>query len=427
LKKIKEDVGRTMRQIWLWGAGKYLEKIKEVVIDEKKIAGIIDNSVQLHGMTISGIPVYNPKDIEVNCDDVIIIASYRQYDEIRKEAETIYNIPKKNILCFFDVSANIKKFANDIDPFRWNIINEIISLTQKTEILMHELHNFKYEILAINDKDRIEYPHIGSKKEVLYKIIAEGKSMCRFGDGEMEMIFERKRPVFQVPDKKLGERLREVLESNDEKILICIANNYGSLDEFTYDAASAIRCYLTEEKRREQMQLLDMNKKYYDAYVSRPYILYKDKENAAELFALWKRVWKDRDILLIEGNVTRNGYGNDLFQNAKSLKRLLAPNENAWAYYAQIRQYILEHINKDTLLLISLGPAATVMAYDLANDGYQAIDIGHLDNEYEWFLRHCMERINISYKYVGEVFGGDVVENINDSVYEQQILMRIGC
>ena len=35
--------------------------------------------------------------------------------------------------------------------------------------------------------------------------------------------------------------------------------------------------------------------------------------------------------------------------------------------------------------LLPLGPAATVLAYDLFKAGYQAIDVGHVDVEYEWW------------------------------------------
>lgn len=35
--------------------------------------------------------------------------------------------------------------------------------------------------------------------------------------------------------------------------------------------------------------------------------------------------------------------------------------------------------------MISLGPTATVLAYDLFKAGYQAIDFGHVDVEYEWW------------------------------------------
>ena len=50
------------------------------------------------------------------------------------------------------------------------------------------------------------------------------------------------------------------------------------------------------------------------------------------------------------------------------------------------------------MILITLGPTATILAYDLAMQGYQAIDLGQVDNEYEWFLRHATERIVIEGK-----------------------------
>ena len=78
-----------MRRIWLWGVGKYLEKVKDVVVDEKKVAGIIDNSAELQGKVVFEIPVYNPKDIEISREDVIIITSFRKYNEIRKEAGAV--------------------------------------------------------------------------------------------------------------------------------------------------------------------------------------------------------------------------------------------------------------------------------------------------------------------------------------------------
>lgn len=46
-------------------------------------------------------------------------------------------------------------------------------------------------------------------------------------------------------------------------------------------------------------------------------------------------------------------------------------------------------------MLIALGPTATVMAYDLADMGYQALDIGNVDIEAEWFLRGVDEKIKI--------------------------------
>ena len=45
----------------------------------------------------------------------------------------------------------------------------------------------------------------------------------------------------------------------------------------------------------------------------------------------------------------------------------------------------VELLPKDKLFILALGPMATVLAYDLARLGYRALDLGHIDIEYEWF------------------------------------------
>ena len=58
---------------------------------------------------------------------------------------------------------------------------------------------------------------------------------------------------------------------------------------------------------------------------------------------------------------------------------------------------------ENRLICITLGPAATVLAYDLGKAGIQAIDIGQLDNEYEWYLQGVQERTEIKGKMVAEI------------------------
>ena len=80
---------------------------------------------------------------------------------------------------------------------------------------------------------------------------------------------------------------------------------------------------------------------------------------------------------------------------------------------------------EDALYLLALGPVATVMAYDLAKTGRQAVDIGHLDLEYEWFLRGEGVRVPVPYKYVNEIAGGENVEQIHDEKYESEIKILV--
>lgn len=65
------------------------------------------------------------------------------------------------------------------------------------------------------------------------------------------------------------------------------------------------------------------------------------------------------------------------------------------------------------------------MAYDLAMKGIQALDIGQLDNEYEWYMRGTDKKTKIPGKCVAESVGYRIPDEIEDRLYEQQIIARI--
>ena len=73
-----------------------------------------------------------------------------------------------------------------------------------------------------------------------------------------------------------------------------------------------------------------------------------------------------------------------------------------------------------------MGPTATVLAYDLSMHGIQALDIGHIDIEYEWYLKKDRTHQRIDGKYVSEAVGGDIVTNLECPDYDNQIVYRIG-
>ena len=140
-----------------------------------------------------------------------------------------------------------------------------------------------------------------------------------------------------------------------------------------------------------------------------------------------KKIWEKRDILIIEGYFTRSGIGNDLFNNAASIKRILCPPENAFLVYTKIiNEFKKLKIAKNILILISLGPVASVLSYDFCKMGYQVLDIGHADLEYETYLRKYTTYKRIPYKYVNQAKDGRKnILNITDKNYNKQILKTI--
>jgi hypothetical protein len=83
---------------------------------------------------------------------------------------------------------------------------------------------------------------------------------------------------------------------------------------------------------------------------------------------------------------------------------------------------VKQYADENTLVLCSLGPTATVLAYDLAMAGIQTIDIGQLDNEYEWYLRGADEAIEVPGKCVAGLGQHYEVQIIEDEEYKKQIV-----
>lgn len=268
-------------------------------------------------------------------------------------------------------------------------------------------------------------PMVENDINSLKKIKEERCSVSRFGDGEMALV-NQQNIKFQKHDELLARRLEEVLESNEKDMLICIPNIFrvDSLKYLTYESKVF---WLNEliKNRKIWYNVPKKDKLYYDACITRPYIRSKDKQHSKEIFELLKEIWKERDVVIIEGAHSRLGVGNDLFNNTNSLHRVLCPPKDAFKKYDEILQYVIEYVKKDRLLLISLGPTATVMAYDLHRSGYQAIDLGHIDLEYEWFLKNAKERIMIKNKAVNELAEEALIQECRDEKYQREILVEI--
>lgn len=223
-------------------------------------------------------------------------------------------------------------------------------LNQKDEL--HFQENIEYELRdALRYPAEDFFPHICSGEVAVEKIIHERKSLARFGDGEFSAIAGRTRHKFQAQiDEGLKRRLLEVLQTEEEELLVGIADNYGSLGKYNEQAKREIRCYLNPAVRKEHLRLLDSERIYYDAYVTRPYVMYADNQTdaPAKRFRNLKRIWDKRDCIFVEGQFTGLGAGNDLFDNAASVKRILGPAENAFTRYHEILDFCLAQ-NKDDL------------------------------------------------------------------------------
>jgi glycosyltransferase family protein len=253
--------------------------------------------------------------------------------------------------------------------------------------------------------------------------IRENKvSISRFGDGEIGLMTKKSFVDFQKIDSKLSEELKNVIMSDLDNLLICLPGQFK---------------YINQSKRRERkfwlefIQLhkkdissfLNQNKIYGNTNLTRFYFGNKNKDNATTRFEKIRTIWTNRDLLIIEGEFTRTGIGNNLYENAQSISRIICPAKNAFDKSDLILE-CAKLYGKKKLILLALGPTATVLSYKLSKDGFWAFDIGHLDIEYMWMINKAKRKMPVIGRYVNEV-SNVLEEELDDSflkVYKSQII-----
>lgn len=286
----------------------------------------------------------------------------------------------------------------------------------------------RYRWLVVHPKARRAFQDLtilDSFASIQY-IIDHRCSVSRFGDGELSY-FWGMQVGFQNCDAKLVERLRHVLSVTDAP------NHVVGLPYFLKNVDGTVGITRTFwgdfvcKYGKRLRSCLSEGRTYVDTQISRFYIEYHDYERSTRQLNMLRKIWDNRDVVIIEGTQSRTGVGNDLYDNTKSLHRILGYSTNGFSHYDEMLQAITSHVNpkEGNLILLSYGPTATILAYDLAKLGYQAIDIGHLDIEYEWYLNADTDKGSIKGKYTNEAGGGNRVEECLDERYLSQIICDI--
>ena len=276
-------------------------------------------------------------------------------------------------------------------------------------------------------KDDTKMPDISfyTNEETVNLIVEERKSLARFGDGEFMWMAGESMPSFQRYSPEFGQDLIRAFTSKNNDLLIGIP--YGVFDASKCNLLARMHWRIIRANFLPRLEkFVDLKKIYCDASITRPYIDYKDREFSENIFNLLKRIWNDKDIVIIEGEKTKLGMGNDLLSNAKSIKRIICPAENAYGVLDKIKNSVHKNVSKDILMIAALGPTASILAAQLCDEGYQFIDIGHVEEEYMWFLKHSISRETIEGKYVNES-GVKTCSNIydKDSLYVDSIIDRV--
>ena len=246
------------------------------------------------------------------------------------------------------------------------------------------IENFSYILDGIiSEIQSFEKPYIYDIDTTLDILYEQKMSIARFGDGEFSLIEGCDIP-FQQSSKELSSRLIDVLSSKNSKICIAIPLSLYEVPKKTYNwhfwraVGSRFRMLLKNYIHPECC--------YYPAEITLLTSHLTETQYIDDYFKKIRKIWHNKDIHIIHGEGIFDNFEFDIFDNARSVHHQIAPSKNAFEKYDSILNDALK-VDKNKLIIAILGPTATILAYDLALNGYQALDLGHIAKSYDWYKK----------------------------------------
>ncbi len=218
-----------------------------------------------------------------------------------------------------------------------------------------------------------------SEVESLKRIRDDRLSIGRFGDGEFQLMGGNK-IEFQKRNLSLRMLLRQAFTD------LSMPNYVVGIPTLLMQTEDPISNIWRESiKAGDIHRLLQLERAYHSAFISRPDSLGPEAADAEpDIWNLWRDIVRGRRIVLVQSKDV--GVNQEKFlAEATSIKLVKAPCAHAFTQYDYLKEQVGEH-DAESLFLISLGPTATVLAYELAAVGWQGIDIGQLWKFIEFHL-----------------------------------------
>ena len=190
--------------------------------------------------------------------------------------------------------------------------------------------------------------------------------------------------AFQKASEKIADRLKEVLTAK-------YPNMFVAIPKAIFSPANNIKTVVKDYWRlhgKKYRQIinpyLDLDRQYYSADVTLAYLAYENYD-LATYFQKLRKLWHDKDIAIICGQTIFDKISINIFDCAKSIQYVYGESKNAFDHYDSLLEKA-QKIDKNKIIIIILGPTATILAYDLARLGYQALDLGHIAKSYDCYM-----------------------------------------
>ena len=271
-----------------------------------------------------------------------------------------------------------------------------------SQIPIHEkdVQNALQILKLVEDKYRYELtdekfqktwkPEILDVTTTIDNLLTSRKSLCRFGDGECTLM-KGSGIGFQEYDAELAERLRQILADEQTDCYVGINRYYWYiLDEperNTNPVHYRFYTFNVPQYREFYKAHCNKNKIYVDSCLG-GYMSQKSLEFCQKRFDKLKTLFTDKKLVIVAGETVFDNIQYDFFESAAEKEFVFAPRVNAFRHFNEIIEKLLKY-PKDYLMVLILGPTATVLAYELSKRGYVSYDIGHVPKDYDAFMKRA--------------------------------------
>lgn len=278
--------------------------------------------------------------------------------------------------------GSFKVFLNNLRYiFRYNLKEMYLN----SKDIHFALDHIRYEMPS--DLENAKKIKVLNADDSLEFLCRSNASLARFGDGEISLMFGNDIPC-QVFEEKLGEKLKKALTSFDDNLLIGIPNLFSSYEYANLCLKRHDRVFYGRYTPL-LIPMLSKERVYSFAGFTFPYInvgCNGNEEYFDSYYEKFRQIWDKKDIVVVCGDRTFKEIQYNIYDNAKSIEYICAPTNNAFREYDEILS-LIKTKEKDKIIILILGPTATALAYDLAQIGYQALDLGHLCKDYDAYKR----------------------------------------
>lgn len=234
-------------------------------------------------------------------------------------------------------------------------------------ILKHPVYVFVYSVVYFFNGFSFK-THLYTKKEIS-NFIKNGKSIIRFGDGEINLLLDLKNHYHSF-DKRLKIMMKEIVSSysvNSPYILsvprFIKVNNYDlkKIGKFNVWLPLKVVFFIMFPKN---VGYMDAHSFYYDNFF----------EDTVFPFV------KNKKVICITNKKTFEIQKQNKNFPWKNMLFVEAPSEEALRFINVIKDGIDKEIfclsKKDILLIFAMGPVGKFLAYEYSKKEYQCIDIG---------------------------------------------------